>query len=175
MLAATETRRPGAHQDDVRRPNALSGGLPLCDPCIKQGRRVSLHAKHRASRCRAHCTCRTHSPTNHSWEALHFVTHAPWAGNEVAHLHPFRLALMKLMKIAELTDWQDLRERFKQWPTLAGMPESVRTSSDGLVRIDLSAYERLCRQPLPLSVTAMLAYSTTYTHLPSSTRSSSRG
>ena len=51
------------------------------------------------------------------------------------------------MKIAELTDWQDSRERFKQWPTLAGFPESMRTSSDGLVRIDFSAYECLCRQP----------------------------
>ena len=67
---------------------------------------------------------------------MHFLTHTPWAGSEVAHLHPFRPALMKLMKIAELTDWQDLRERFKQWPILAGM-ESMRTSSDGLVRIDL--------------------------------------
>ena len=80
-----------------------------------------------------------------SWEAGHFLFHAPWAGNEVAHLHPFRPALMKLMKIAELTDWQDLRERLKQWPVLASLPESMRTSSDGLARIDSSAYERLCR------------------------------
>ena len=60
-----------------------------------------------------------------SWEAVHFFTHTPWAGNEVAHLHPFRPALMKLMKIAELTDWQDLRERWKQWPSLLGFPESM--------------------------------------------------
>ena len=87
-----------------------------------------------------------------SWEAVHFISHTPWAGNEVAHLHPFRPALMKLMKIAELTDWQDLRERWKQWPSLLGLPESFRTSSDGLVRIDFSAYERLCRQPPSLSL-----------------------
>ena len=63
-----------------------------------------------------------------------WFTHAFAAGQELAHLYPFRARLLRAYKQAEVTTLQDLSERLRQWPTMQGyIKGGFVKSEDGLV------------------------------------------
>ena len=69
------------------------------------------------------------------WEAIHWLTHAPMAGSEIAHLYPFRQKLLRGCKLAELMDPHDFRKRTVEWPVIQGFRQGgLLVSADGLVR-----------------------------------------
>ena len=69
------------------------------------------------------------------FEAIHWSSHAPMAGSEIAHLYPFRQKLLRGCKLAELMDPHDFRKRTVEWPVIQGIRRGgTLVSADGLVR-----------------------------------------
>ena len=69
------------------------------------------------------------------FESMHWVTHAAWAGQETAHMFPFKAKLLYACKLAGLTDVHEVATRFAQWPLIQAFNADQLTSKDGLVSV----------------------------------------
>ena len=69
-----------------------------------------------------------------AFEANQWCINAPWAGEETAHLFPFRAHLMRTCKAAGLEDVESFSAAYDQWPAVQGMRATgTCVSEDGLV------------------------------------------
>ena len=76
-----------------------------------------------------------------NWEGLQWCCSGFLAGQETAHLHPFREKLLRLYKLAGFATAGQIKERFEQWPLYKGLVAGgMAVNDDGLV----SAISCLC-------------------------------
>ena len=65
-----------------------------------------------------------------NFEATHWFVHAGFAGEEIAHLHPFRTKLLRASKLAGFANVEDFRQRIDGFPLLVGMRQAGACVSD---------------------------------------------
>ena len=76
-------------------------------------------------------------------EGHSLLTMMIWAGEEFAHLFPFRSKLVRGSELAGLrnADMDELRERYEQWPYMKGTRAAIGVSADGLVGCSASGID----------------------------------